>query len=126
MNIRWNQIAIAAAAGFLIGAFFSDFYHMHLKRRPPQPVAAEGVIEKVTHELDLSGPQREKVAIIFEKYRPEVKKVKDSINPKLEDLRLQIKSELESILTPEQYAKLEKLDANPRIDDGPRPPPPGR
>ena len=112
MNIRWNQIAITAAAGFLLGAFFSDFYHMHLKRRPPQqsrPAAAEGPIERFTHELDLSAPQQEKVSGIFNKYRPEVKKAKT----KLEELRLSIMSELKTVLTSEQYAKFEELDKNP-------------
>ncbi len=121
MTIRWNQIAVAVAAGFLMGAFFSDFYHMHIKRRPPQPATAEGAIERITHELELSAPQQEKVSVVFEKYRPEVKKVKDSINPKLEDLRLRIKAELKEILTPEQYARMEKLDNNSKLRREPPP-----
>ena len=92
MNIRWNQIAISVAVGFLMGALFSDFYHMHVKRRPPQPGPEEGVIEKFTHELDLSKPQQDQVGAIFAKYRPQVRSAKDSIRPALEDLRLKIKS----------------------------------
>ncbi len=126
MNIRWNHIAIAVAAGFLMGAFFSDFYHMHIKRRPPQPVPVEGAIEKFTRELDLTGPQQEKVAAIFKKYRPEVRKVKESINPKLEGLRVQIKSELKAVLTPEQYSTMDKLDNDSKLRANQPPPPPGQ
>ena len=123
MNIRWNQIAAAVAAGVLMGALFSDYYHMHLKRRPPQPVPTEGAIEKFTRELGLSGPQQEQVSAIFNKYRPEVKKTKDSIQPRLEELRRGIKSEVRSVLTPEQYARLEELDNDSKRREN-RPPPP--
>ena len=75
MNIRWNQIAVAVAAGFLAGALFSDYYHMHIKRRPPKQAPAEGAIEMITRELDLTGQQKDKVAATLEKYRPEIKKV---------------------------------------------------
>lgn len=123
MNIRWNQVAIAVAAGLLIGAFFSDYYHMRLKRRPPRPVPAEGAIETITRELDLSGQQKDRVSAIFDKYRPEIKKVKDSVNPRLEELRVSLKAELKAALTPEQYAKLEKLDDDSRRRGGPQGPP---
>ena len=122
MNIRWNQIAVAVAAGFLAGALFSDYYHMHIKRRPPKQAPAEGAIEMITRELDLTGQQKDKVSATLEKYRPEIKKVKDSINPKLEDLRVRLKAELKSELTPEQYAKLEKLDNESKRRGEPPPP----
>jgi phosphatidylethanolamine-binding protein (PEBP) family uncharacterized protein/Spy/CpxP family protein refolding chaperone len=122
MNMRWNQIAVAAAAGFLMGAFFADFYHMHLKRRPPQQQPqAEGMIENLTRELDLSSAQQGKVVAIFDKYRPQVRALKDSINPAMEDLRKKLKGELKTVLTPQQYAKLDRLDNDSKMQNA-RPP----
>ncbi len=121
MNMRWNQIAISVAVGFLAGALFSDFYHMHIKRRPPKAVPEEGAIERCTRELDLSKQQQDQVAAIFKEYRPKVRGVKDSIRPALEGLRLKIKSELRSVLTQMQYSKLEKLDDESRRTEGPPP-----
>ena len=130
MKIRWNQIAIAVAAGFLMGAFFSDYYHMHIKRRPPQQMqqrppragkdAAAGPIEQLTHDLELSDQQEAKVSAIFSKYRPEVKKAR----ARLEELRLQIMTELKAALTAKQYAKLEEPDKNTGPGNGPPPPRP--
>ena len=118
MNIRWNQVAIAVAAGFLMGAFFSDYYHMHLKRRPPRSASAGSPVEMISNELHLSGPQKDAVSAVFEKYRPKIKKVKDTVNPELEKLRVQLKAELKPLLTPEQYGKLEKLDNDSKHPGG--------
>ena len=127
MNIRWNQIAVAVAAGFLIGALFSDYYHMHIKRRPPRLAPAEGAIAMFTRALDLSGQQKDQVSAIIDKYRPEIKTIKDSINPRLEDLRVRLKAELKTVLSTEQYAKLDKLDnESKRWDEPPAPDRPGR
>ncbi len=126
MKTRWNQIAIAVAAGFLMGAFFSDFYHMHLKRRPPQSVPVENPMERLTQELDLSGPQTAEVSAVFEKYRPEVRKTRESIKPELEAIRLKIKSDLKAVLTPQQYEKFDKLDNDSKLRGDPPPPPRGQ
>ncbi len=110
MNIRWNQVAIAAATGFLLGAFFSDFYRMHRMPGPPQHLG--GPMEMFNRELDLTGPQREKVSAIFKKYQPEMEKVMDENRPKMEAVRLRIKAELKTALTPKQIAKFEEMEKN--------------
>ena len=118
MNIRWNQVAVAAAAGFFLGAVFSDFYHVH--RRPGLP-PMDGPMEMFTRELDLSGPQQKKVSAILKKHEPEMEKVMEANRPKMDEVRLRIKSELNGVLTPEQSAKLEELekDFGPDRQHGP-------
>ncbi|MBI5745240.1 MAG: hypothetical protein HY952_11910 [Elusimicrobia bacterium] len=134
MNIRWNQVAIAAATGFLLGAVFSDFYRMHRMPWPPPPHHMDGgPIEMFNRELELTGPQREKVSAIFKKYQPEMDKVMGENRPKMEEVRLKIKSELKAVLTPKQTAKLEELEKDfgpnghhgPHGDRPPRPHGPG-
>ncbi|MCX5786234.1 MAG: periplasmic heavy metal sensor [Elusimicrobia bacterium] len=121
MTIRWNQVAVAAAAGFLLGAVFSDFYRMHRMPWPPPPHHMDGPMEMFNHELGLTESQREKVSAIFKKYQPEMEKIMEENRPKMEEVRLRIKSELKAVLTPEQAAKLEELekDFRPEGHHGP-------
>ncbi|MGD9643301.1 MAG: Spy/CpxP family protein refolding chaperone [Elusimicrobiales bacterium] len=108
MSIRWNQVAIAAATGFLLGAFFSDLYRMHRKPGPP-PQRMGSPMEIFNRELDLTGLQREKVSTILEKYQPQMEKVMNENRPKMEELRSQIKAEMETVLTPSQIARFEEI-----------------
>lgn len=108
MNIRWNQVAIAAAAGVLLGAFFSDFYRTQRTPGPP-PHRMGGPMEIFNRELDLSGPQREKVSAILEKYQPRMKKIMNENRPKMEEIRSQIEAELKTVLTPGQISRFEEI-----------------
>jgi Spy/CpxP family protein refolding chaperone len=109
MNIRWNQVAVAVAVGFILGAVFSDFYRMRRMPWPP-PHDMGGPVEMFSRELKLTESQREKVSAIFEKYRPEMEKAMDENRPKIEEVRIRIKSELKTVLTPGQAARLEELE----------------
>jgi|GEM_PF-2539968 len=110
MNIRWNQVAISVAGGFLLGAVFSDFYHRPRLPWPPPPRDMGGPVEMFSLELKLTESQREKVSAIFEKYRPEMEKAMEETRPKVEEMRMRIKSELITVLTPRQVVKLEELE----------------
>jgi len=108
MSIRWNQIAIAAAAGLIIGAVFSDLYRSH--RRPGPPPRGGGPLEMFSRELGLDKGQRDKLTAIFEKYRPEMDRVMEENRPKMEAIRLRMKSEVKTVLTAGQAARLEELE----------------
>lgn len=110
MTIRWNQVALAAAAGFLLGAVFSDFYRSH--RRPGPPPRGGGPMEMFSRELGLDKAQSAKLSAIFEKYRPEMDKVMEENRPRMEAVRLKMKAEVKAALTPEQAARLEELEKN--------------
>ena len=111
MNIKWNQIALGAAVGFLLGAAFSHFYMLHRFPGPP-PFGRGGPhdpMEMFSRELGLTEPQKEKISVIFKKYEPEMKKAM-SANPGLETVRERLKAEILPILTSEQAKKLELLE----------------
>lgn len=110
MNIKWNQVAIAAAAGFLLGAVFSDFYRMHRLPGPPHH-GMGGPMEMFSRELDLSSDQKEKMQTIFEKFQPEMEKVMEASRPRMDEVRKRLKTEIDTVLTPEQRKKLEELEA---------------
>jgi Spy/CpxP family protein refolding chaperone len=110
MTIKWNQVAIAAAAGFLLGAVFSDLYRMHRMPGPPHHERG-GPMEMFSRELDLSASQKNKMKTIFEKYQPEMDKVMETNRPKMDAVRQRLKAEINTILTPEQRKKMGELEA---------------
>lgn len=124
MTIKWNQVALAAAAGFLLGAVFSDFYRMHRMPGPPRHAMGGGPIEMFSRELDLSDGQKEKMKTIFEKYQPEMEKAMEANRPKMDAVRQRLKAEINTVLTPEQRKKMEELEARfePRKDWSGKPP----
>jgi len=126
MSVRWNQVAVAAAAGFLLGAVFSDFYHTRFGRMLPPPHPG-GPMEMFTRELKLSEPQQKKISAVLEKYGPEMEKVMEENRPRIDAVRLRMKAELKTILTPDQAARLEEMEKDfgphgPRGPHGDRPP----
>ncbi|HNW44869.1 MAG TPA: Spy/CpxP family protein refolding chaperone [Elusimicrobiales bacterium] len=134
MNIKWNQVSLAAAAGFLLGAVFANLYTIHhIPGRPPFGGGPGGgrhgaPMEMFTRELGLDEAQNEKISAIFEKYRPEMDKVMKSTEPQMEALRRRVKTEIDGILTPEQITKIEKLEKMmkpPHKGFAGRMPPPG-
>ena len=108
MNIKWNQIALGAAAGFLLGALFSHLYMIY--RFPgPQYFGGGGPMEMFSRELGLTEPQKEKVSVIVEKYDPEMEQAM-RVNPGLEAVRKRFQAEILPVLTPEQVKKMEILE----------------
>ena len=128
MNIRWNQVAIAAAIGFLLGAVFSDLYRMHFRPHwPPPPHMSGGPMEMFNRELELSKAQKQEVSAIFEKYRPEMDKAMEANRAEMEKVRGRMKAELKNVLDPDQLKKLESMEKEfgqrgPRGPMGDRPP----
>lgn len=125
MTIRWNQVALAAAAGFLLGAVFSDLYRSHRRHGPPPH--GGGPMEMFSRELGLDAAQRASLSAIFDKYRPEMDRVMEENRPRIEAVRQKMKAEVKAALTPAQAARLEELekDFGPggkrRGPDGPPP-----
>ena len=120
MNIKWNQIALGAAAGFLLGAVFSHFYMMHRFPGPPPfgRGGPHGPMEMFSRELELTEPQKEKISIILDKYEPEMQKAMGA-NPGLDTVRKRLKAEILPILTPEQAKKLEGMEERMKSFRGP-------
>jgi Spy/CpxP family protein refolding chaperone len=125
VNIRWNQVAIAAAAGLLAGALLYDLYRAH---RPHGPRDMGGPMEMFNSELGLSVAQKTQVSAIFEKYRPEMDKIMEENRPKMEAVRKRLDAEIRAVLTPEQAGRLDKLQTELTGPHGGPPhwgPPPG-
>ncbi|MBI4954594.1 MAG: periplasmic heavy metal sensor [Myxococcales bacterium] len=79
---------------------------------PPGPLPVE--------ELGLSAAQREEVRAILERHRPELEAVLEESFPKVRAINEQIEREVRALLTPDQAARLDRIQAN-RPPPGPPP-----
>jgi Spy/CpxP family protein refolding chaperone len=109
MNIRWNQIALAAAAGFLLGAVSASSYIVHRFHGSP-PFNSGGPLELFSRELDLTAQQKEKLSVIIEKHKLKIDRALHAREPEIEADINSMRIEIRAILTPEQTAKMQKLE----------------
>lgn len=109
MNIRWNQVAFAAAAGFFLGAVSASFYIVH-RFHGEAPFSSQGPLELFSRELDLTARQKEKLAVIMEKHKLEIDRTLNAREPEIEAEIDRMKIEIYAILTPGQTEKMRKLE----------------
>ncbi|NNG17891.1 MAG: periplasmic heavy metal sensor [Gemmatimonadales bacterium] len=66
-------------------------------------------IERLDRDLGLSAEQRESVELILEQHRPRMDSLWREVAPRFETLRAEVRSELNTILTPEQQVKHQEM-----------------
>lgn len=112
--------AAGAAAGVA-----ADRLHL-LPGAVPAEAAAEGrearerrerhetTIERFADDLELTGPQRAEIEGILERYRAELKGMRREIRPRFRALVDSVRTEIETVLTPEQVEEYRALLAKHR------------
>ena len=97
--------ALGAAAGV-----FGERYLMHRRyRRPAQPRTPFLLLEPVAKALALTAGQQDKLREIFKRSDERMKVLDTEIHARLREIRAQLKSEVDAVLTPEQRTKLEEM-----------------
>jgi biopolymer transport protein ExbD len=107
---------------FLAGATFGalsmsfglhDKLH-HAASAPPPAASRDAVLQKFKTELDLSGDQTNKLALVLEDYRLYYQSLQDQ----LDDLRATGKTRILQILNADQKVKFEKMvqDLAPQLE----------
>lgn len=97
--------ALGAAAGV-----FGERYLMHRRyRRPAQPRTPFLLLEPVAKALALTAEQQDKLREIFKRSDERMKVLDTEIHGRLREVRAQLKSEVDGVLSPEQRTKLEEL-----------------
>jgi len=99
-----------AAGGAALRAISEDRFRRELHR--PFPEAREQfMLEAMTRRLGLSDGQRGKIEAIFAKHRGERRRIMQKCAPDHEALRARVEAEIDSVLTPAQRAKHDRLRA---------------
>lgn len=106
-------VALTLVAVFALGAaagVFGERYLMHKRfRRPSQPHTPFLLLEPVAKALALTAEQQDKLREIFKRSDERMKVLDTEIHARLREIRAQLKSEVDGVLTPEQRTKLEEL-----------------
>jgi len=96
---------LGAAAGV-----FGERYLMHRRdRRPSQPRTPYVLLDPVVKALGLTADEQASIRDIFKRSDERMKTLDTEIHARLREMRAELKSEVDAILTPEQRAKLEDM-----------------
>jgi len=117
-------VALTLVVVFGLGAaagVFGERYLMHRRdRRPAHPQTPFLLLEPVAKALGLTPEQQDKLREVFRRSDERMKALDTEIHRQLREVRAQLKSEVDSILTPEQRAKLEDMIQKERAKRQPR------
>ena len=118
------SLVLAFAAGVLGGIYGDKFL---MQRRMASRVSRPGhfpSLENMAKDLGLSAEQQEQIKNIFQKNEERFKELNGDLRQKLQAIREQLRTEIDSVLTPEQKKKMEEMieryQARRRRDSGER------
>lgn len=108
MASRGRAAALLAAvflAGMLVGAGV-----FALARGPGGPHPRREFVDRLTHELNLTPAQHDSVAAILQRRRTSMDSLWREVGPRFETLRVTVRSEIRSQLTPDQQRKFAEMN----------------
>ncbi|NUQ77018.1 MAG: hypothetical protein HUU21_26080 [Polyangiaceae bacterium] len=118
---RWKPAAILAAvflfggvAGAALGRMTAIRDLQSSFRGPPTEARAHFRLEAMRRHLDLTGDQVRRLEVVFTETEAEREKLLDACRPGLDALRDETSARVKEILTPEQRARHEELEAERR------------
>jgi Spy/CpxP family protein refolding chaperone len=103
------SIILVFAAGVIGGIFCEKFLipkrYEGAERKPPHRPS----LERLARELGLTPQQKEQIREAFKRNEERLKELNTDIHGRLQEIRTQLKSEIDNILTPEQRQKLDAM-----------------
>lgn len=119
-------LVLAFLAGLAGGVFLDRSVLPHRGFSPRRPAPHFPSLEMMARELNLSAEQQAKIKAIFERNEERFRELRGDIRKHLDEIRKQLKTEVDSVLTPEQIKKFQELierhrDSARRGDDRHRP-----
>ena len=109
MASRGRAAALLAAvfiAGMLVGAGVFAL----TRGGPGGPHPRRDFVERLSHDLDLTPAQRDSVAAILQRRRTSMDSLWREVGPRVETLRVTVRSEIRSQLTPDQQRKFAEMN----------------
>jgi Spy/CpxP family protein refolding chaperone len=111
MNMKAKTALIITATliiGIIFGALISRAYLHHRIRRAFVMVNPNRFMPVFEHIISPSPEQREQIRKIIRKHALEVQEIRDGFDARMSSSFESLQKELDSVLTPEQKARLEK------------------
>ncbi len=118
----WVALTIVAVFGLGVAAgIFGGRSLMHGQdRRPAQPRTPFVLLDPVVKALGLTADEQASLRDIFKRSDERMKTLDAEIHTRLREMRAELKSEVDAILTPEQRAKLEDMIQKERAKHQPK------
>lgn len=115
---RW-QVRIAAVIIFVLG-FTAGILALNVYRGLTRGGQGNR-IDELAERLQLSAEQKTKVQEIFSDTREQLRATRQEMEPRMAEIRRQADGRLQTVLTPEQWQKFQRLrDERQRRGRGPR------
>ncbi len=109
------KVLIAATLLVVFGlggaaGYFGERYVVHHRHAGPQaPQHPRQPADWMARTLGLDAAQRERVSEIFKRHEADINQVYADSRARMQKIRGQLKTEIDSVLTPEQIAKMDKI-----------------
>jgi len=104
---RW-QVRIAALIIFVLG-FTAGILVLNVYRGVVRGGGGSSRMEELSERLNLTADQKTKVQEIFSDTREQLRAVRRETEPRMAEIRRQADGRLQTVLTPEQWEKFQKL-----------------
>lgn len=104
---RW-QVRVAALIIFVLG-FTAGILALNVYRGWARAGGPGNRIDELSEKLELTADQKSKVQEIFGDTREQLRAVRQETEPRMSEIRRQADGRLQTVLTPEQWQKFQKL-----------------
>src|SRR6185503_19336738 len=105
---RW-QVRVAAIIIFVLG-FTAGILALNVYRGwVPRGGGRDNRMDELSERLQLTADQKTKVQEIFNDTREQLRSVRREIEPRMEEIRRQADGRLQTVLTPEQWERFQRL-----------------
>jgi len=128
------SLIVVFALGVAVGIFGGRMFLEKKKPGPPQRQEPFPTMEVISKELQLTPQQEGQIREIFKRSEERFESFRKEVHGRLAELRQQLKTEMDNVLTPEQQKKMQELmerymrqrrrETTERREDKPRTQPP--
>src|SRR6185295_11768788 len=104
---RW-QVRIAATVIFVLG-FTAGILALNVYRGWVPRLGRDNRMDELSERLQLTADQKTKVQEIFNDTREQLRAVRQETEPRMEEIRRQADGRLQTVLTPVQWERFQRL-----------------
>ncbi|MBC7363746.1 MAG: hypothetical protein H5U07_04280 [Candidatus Aminicenantes bacterium] len=103
------SLLVVFALGVIVGVLVDKNYQKKTKPKPAQRQEPFPTMEVLKKELQLTDEQEAQIKDIFKRSEERFEVFRKEVHARLKQLREQLKTEMDSVFTPEQQKKMQEL-----------------
>lgn len=112
MKLAWKQVIMAFVLGVAAGGIGGRWCALEYGHKAWKGGRfEERLLQRFSRQLKLTPEQRTQVGAILEAKRQKIETLRADTRPKFEAIRSSTSAEIRQLLTPEQHARYDKIEA---------------